>query len=152
MKQRWLILLLVLVASFGILGLGGREIALNAPPIPRQVLAGDGAELVGPGQILAGQVSYLGHGGQLLHAGLIDLLLGQEAGAHAPFMEKAEQRAALGVAHPYGIGQHQHRVLGRHAQAEQAVLGVPGRLTGRGVAGQGRGVLGDEPGRDRVGP
>jgi nitric oxide reductase subunit B len=69
MKQRWLILLLVLVASFGVLGLGGREIALNAPPIPRLLVAADGTELVQPGQILEGQKSYLGHGGQ--HIGSI---------------------------------------------------------------------------------
>jgi nitric oxide reductase subunit B len=69
MKRRWLILLLVLVASFGVLGLGGRQIAQNAPPIPAQVLGGGGAPLVGNGQILAGQGSYLGHGGQ--HIGTV---------------------------------------------------------------------------------
>jgi nitric oxide reductase subunit B len=69
MRSRWLILLLVLVASFGVLGLGGRQIALNAPPIPARVAAPDGTALVGPGQILEGQKSYLGHGGQ--HIGSI---------------------------------------------------------------------------------
>ena len=69
MKQRWLILFLVLVASFGILGLGGRQIALNAPPIPQQVLNPDGLALAEAGWILAGQKSYLGHGGQ--HIGSI---------------------------------------------------------------------------------
>jgi len=69
MKRRWLILLLVLVASFGVLGLGGRQIARNAPPVPAQVLGADGTALVAPGQILAGQKSYLGHGGQ--HIGSI---------------------------------------------------------------------------------
>lgn len=64
MKQRWLILLLVLIASFGVLGIGGRQIALNAPPIPASVVGPEGRELVGAGQILAGQKSYLGHGGQ----------------------------------------------------------------------------------------
>ncbi|BDU74797.1 nitric-oxide reductase large subunit [Mesoterricola silvestris] len=69
MKQRWLILLLVLIASFGVLGIGGRQIALNAPPIPASVVGPDGRELVGAGQILDGQKSYLGHGGQ--HIGSI---------------------------------------------------------------------------------
>jgi len=69
MRSRWLILLLVLVASFGILGLGGRQIAVNAPPIPARVAAPDGTILTGPGQILEGQKSYLGHGGQ--HIGTI---------------------------------------------------------------------------------
>lgn len=64
MKARWWLVLLVLLAGFGVLGLGGRQIAQNAPPIPQQVVAEDGTVLVGPGQILAGQVSYLGHGGQ----------------------------------------------------------------------------------------
>ncbi len=64
MKQRWLILFLVLIASFGVLGIGGRQIALNAPPIPSSVVGPDGRELVGSGQIMAGQKSYLGHGGQ----------------------------------------------------------------------------------------
>ena len=69
MKARWWLVLLVLLAGFGVLGLGGRQIAQNAPPIPRQIVAEDGTVLLGPGQILAGQVSYLGHGGQ--HIGSI---------------------------------------------------------------------------------
>ena len=69
MKARWWLVLLVLLAGFGVLGLGGRQIAQNAPPIPQRVVAEDGTVLVGPGQILAGQVSYLGHGGQ--HIGSI---------------------------------------------------------------------------------
>ncbi len=64
MKARWWLVLLVLLAGFGVLGWGGREIARNAPPIPQQVLSADGTQLVGPGQILEGQASYLGHGGQ----------------------------------------------------------------------------------------
>jgi len=60
MKQRWLILLLVLLASFGVLGVGGRQIALNAPPIPTAIHAPAGQVLLGPGQILEGQKSYLG--------------------------------------------------------------------------------------------
>lgn len=68
MRQRWLILFLVLIASFGVLGIGGRSIARNAPPIPGTVQGPAGA-LVGPGQILEGQKSYLGHGGQ--HIGSI---------------------------------------------------------------------------------
>ena len=69
MKARWWLVLLVLLAGFGVLGLGGRQIAQNAPPIPQHVVAEDGTQLVGPGQILEGQVSYLGHGGQ--HIGSI---------------------------------------------------------------------------------
>ena len=69
MKARWWLVLLVLLAGFGVLGLGGRQIAQNAPPIPQRVVGEDGTVLVGPGQILEGQVSYLGHGGQ--HIGSI---------------------------------------------------------------------------------
>ncbi|HLP31294.1 MAG TPA: hypothetical protein VK150_08025, partial [Geothrix sp.] len=69
MKARWWLVLLVLLAGFGVLGLGGRQIAQNAPPIPQRVVAEDGTVLVAPGQILEGQVSYLGHGGQ--HIGSI---------------------------------------------------------------------------------
>ena len=68
MRQRWLILFLVLIASFGVLGIGGRSIARNAPPIPAHIQGPAGA-LVAPGQILEGQKSYLGHGGQ--HIGSI---------------------------------------------------------------------------------
>ncbi len=64
MKVRWWLVLLVLVAGFGVLGLGGQQIIQNAPPIPQHIVAEDGTELVGQGQILQGQVSYLGHGGQ----------------------------------------------------------------------------------------
>ena len=69
MKVRWWLVLLVLVAGFGVLGLGGQQIIQNAPPIPQHIVAEDGTELVGQGQILQGQVSYLGHGGQ--HIGSI---------------------------------------------------------------------------------
>jgi nitric oxide reductase subunit B len=64
MKARWWLLALILLAGFGVLGWGGRQIIQNAPPIPLRILGADGSELVGPGQILEGQVSYLGHGGQ----------------------------------------------------------------------------------------
>ncbi len=69
MKVRWWLVLLVLLAGFGVLGLGGVQIARNAPPIPARVVSSDGAVLVGPGQIQDGQRSYLGHGGQ--HIGSI---------------------------------------------------------------------------------
>ncbi|GLH69383.1 nitric-oxide reductase large subunit [Geothrix rubra] len=64
MKARWWAVLLVLLAGFGVLGWGGRQIAENAPPVPQRILSADGARLVEPGQILRGQESYLGHGGQ----------------------------------------------------------------------------------------
>jgi len=64
MKKSWLMVVLMLLAGFGILGYGGRRIAQAAPPIPQQILAADGTQLVAPGQILEGQKSYLGHGGQ----------------------------------------------------------------------------------------
>ena len=69
MKAKWALVLSILLAGFGILGLGGRQISQNAPPIPEKVVAEGGAVLVEPGQILRGQVSYLGHGGQ--HIGSI---------------------------------------------------------------------------------
>lgn len=68
MKQRWIIILLLLIAGFGVLGIGGRAIAQKAPPMPAQVLS-QGRVLVDQGQILEGQKSYLGHGGQ--HIGSI---------------------------------------------------------------------------------
>jgi len=69
MKVRWWLVLLILLAGFGVLGLGGVHIARNAPPIPARVVSSDGAALVAPGQIQEGQRSYLGHGGQ--HIGSI---------------------------------------------------------------------------------
>ena len=64
MLRRWLLVALVLIAGFGVLGLGGRQIYKKAPPIPVRVVDRQGRELVSPGQILEGQKSYLGHGGQ----------------------------------------------------------------------------------------
>jgi len=64
MKSRWLLVLLILIAGFGVLGLGGSQIIKKAPPIPAQVLSAEGEVLAGPGQILTGQKLYLGHGGQ----------------------------------------------------------------------------------------
>ena len=69
MTRRWLMVFLVLLAGFGVLGLGGRQISQAAPPIPARILTPDGTQLLGPGQILEGQKSYLGHGGQ--HIGSI---------------------------------------------------------------------------------
>ncbi|MCE1229110.1 MAG: nitric-oxide reductase large subunit, partial [Firmicutes bacterium] len=63
MKARWWIVVLLLLGGFGILGFGGKRIADAAPPIPARIEAA-GQKLVEPGQILEGQKSYLGHGGQ----------------------------------------------------------------------------------------
>ena len=92
MKARWWLVLLVLLAGFGVLGLGGRQIAQNAPPIPQRVVAEDGTLLVEPGQILAGQVSYLGHGGQ--HIGSI---LGHGAYLAPDWTAKALHQWAAGT-------------------------------------------------------
>ncbi|MBK8793762.1 MAG: nitric-oxide reductase large subunit [Holophaga sp.] len=64
MKSRWLMVLLLLIAGFGVLGIGGSQIIKKAPPIPSSVVSTDGAVLVGPSQVLEGQKLYLGHGGQ----------------------------------------------------------------------------------------
>ncbi|HJW08745.1 MAG TPA: cbb3-type cytochrome c oxidase subunit I, partial [Holophagaceae bacterium] len=69
MKARWWWLTLIVLMSFGVLGVGGWRIAKEAPPIPQRVLAADGRVLSEPGSVMAGQKSYLGHGGQ--HIGSI---------------------------------------------------------------------------------
>jgi len=44
-KRLWLILTLVMITSFGALGLLGREIHIKAPPVPARVVSDDGAVL-----------------------------------------------------------------------------------------------------------
>ncbi len=64
MKARWWWLTLIVLMSFGVLGLGGWHIAKGAPPIPEAVVAEQGRELSARGSVMAGQKAYLGHGGQ----------------------------------------------------------------------------------------
>ena len=63
-KRLWLILALVMAASFTVLGLMGREIYREAPPIPARVADASGATLLTRDDILKGQLVYQSMGGQ----------------------------------------------------------------------------------------
>jgi nitric oxide reductase subunit B len=63
-KRLWLILALVMAASFTALGLMGREIHREAPPIPARVVDASGATLITKDDILTGQMAYQSMGGQ----------------------------------------------------------------------------------------
>ncbi|UXY15842.1 nitric-oxide reductase large subunit [Chitiniphilus purpureus] len=65
-RRLWLWLAGVFLLSFAALGWMGREIYLAAPPVPQRVLAADGSEVFGPGQVMRGQQAWLAAGGQQL--------------------------------------------------------------------------------------
>ncbi|HEY8563811.1 MAG TPA: nitric-oxide reductase large subunit [Pyrinomonadaceae bacterium] len=63
MKKLWIILIAVFVLSFAVLGWIGTEIFRQAPPIPREVVATDGAVLIPAGEISNGQNVWQAMGG-----------------------------------------------------------------------------------------
>lgn len=65
-RRLWQWLGVVFLLSFAALGWIGREIYLAAPPIPERVLAANGEEVFGPGQVLNGQAAWMSAGGQQL--------------------------------------------------------------------------------------
>ena len=68
MKSRrlWIALAVVLIGSFTVLGLMGREIYRQAPPIPDRVVSTDGDTLFTRAQIDLGKASWQAMGGQQL--------------------------------------------------------------------------------------
>ncbi|MCY1064972.1 nitric-oxide reductase large subunit [Nannocystis sp. RBIL2] len=63
MKKLWTVFVLVIVLSFGVLGWVGVRIYQQAPPIPRQVVTPDGAEVIDAGAIERGQNVWQALGG-----------------------------------------------------------------------------------------
>lgn len=63
-KRLWLVLALVMAASFTVLGLMGREIHRQAPPIPARVIDARGEVLMTGEGIQTGQLAYQSMGGQ----------------------------------------------------------------------------------------
>jgi len=63
-KKLWIALGVVLVGTFTILGLFGREVYRQAPPIPERVVTESGVELMSKDQILRGQRVWQSMGGQ----------------------------------------------------------------------------------------
>lgn len=63
MRRYWLAFIAVLVASFAVLGFTGVRIYQQAPPLPERVVTSDGREVLGPGQISAGQNAWQALGG-----------------------------------------------------------------------------------------
>jgi nitric oxide reductase subunit B len=115
-KKLWMILALVMITSFGILGLLGREIYLQAPPIPARVVSDDGSVLFTTADVQTGRQAWQsaggmqlgsiwGHGAYLapdwsadwLHREVVALLDGwSQAAAGKPFDQlDPERQAAL---------------------------------------------------------
>ncbi|WUR10903.1 nitric-oxide reductase large subunit [[Empedobacter] haloabium] len=63
-RKLWTWLAVICALSFAVLGWVGSEIWLAAPPIPKQVVAADGATLYREGQVDQGQQAWLAAGGQ----------------------------------------------------------------------------------------
>jgi nitric oxide reductase subunit B len=66
MKWYWIAFAIVLAVSFGVLGATGVRIYQEAPPIPERVMTTDGRELLGSGEISAGQNVWQSLGGMEL--------------------------------------------------------------------------------------
>ncbi|HEV7368599.1 nitric-oxide reductase large subunit [Arenibaculum sp.] len=62
-KKLWLVLALVMAASFAVLGLMGRQIHREAPPMPTQVVASDGSLLYTQDDIQQGRLAWQSMGG-----------------------------------------------------------------------------------------
>ncbi|OGN43989.1 MAG: nitric oxide reductase large subunit [Caulobacterales bacterium RIFCSPHIGHO2_01_FULL_70_19] len=63
-KRLWIVLALIMTASFAVLGLMGREIYRQAPPLPTQVVAPSGEVLFTKQDIQDGQLAWQSMGGQ----------------------------------------------------------------------------------------
>ena len=63
-KRLWFVLAFLMAASFAVLGLMGREIHRQAPPIPAQVVDVNGAVLFTKADIQNGQLAWQSMGGQ----------------------------------------------------------------------------------------
>src|SRR5690606_39105188 len=115
-KRLWIVLALIMAASFAVLGMMGREINRQAPPIPAQVVDTTGPVLFTRDDIQTGQLAWQsmggqqvgsvwGHGGYVapdwsadqLHreiTGLLDIWARREHGSTWAALD-AEQQAAL---------------------------------------------------------
>lgn len=65
-KKLWLVLGLVMITSFAILGLLGREIYVTAPPVPERIVDQDGAVLFSAEDIQTGRMAWQSAGGMQL--------------------------------------------------------------------------------------
>jgi nitric oxide reductase subunit B len=65
-KRLWLILTLVMLTSFGALGLLGREIHVKAPPVPARVISEDGSVLFTSADVDTGRQAWQSAGGMQL--------------------------------------------------------------------------------------
>jgi nitric oxide reductase subunit B len=63
MRKYWLAFASVVIASFAVLCWTGVRIYQSAPPIPERVVTTDGREIIGPGEIIAGQNVWQALGG-----------------------------------------------------------------------------------------
>ena len=63
-KRLWIVLALIMATSFAVLGLMGREIHRQAPPIPDRVVSASGEVLLTRQDIQDGQLAWQSMGGQ----------------------------------------------------------------------------------------
>ena len=63
MKRLWIGFILVVVASFSVLGWVGVRVYQQAPPVPERVVTTDGRTVLGPGDIERGQDVWRSLGG-----------------------------------------------------------------------------------------
>ncbi len=65
-RKLWLILALIMISSFGVLGLLGREIYVQAPPVPARVVSEDGTVVFTGADVDTGRQAWQSAGGMEL--------------------------------------------------------------------------------------
>ena len=65
-RKLWLILTLIMISSFGVLGLLGREIYVQAPPVPARIVSEDGTVLYTGADVDTGRQAWQSAGGMQL--------------------------------------------------------------------------------------
>jgi len=63
MRKYWIGFVVVVLASFAVLGFTGVRIYQTAPPIPDRVVTSSGSEIVASGEVSAGQNVWQAAGG-----------------------------------------------------------------------------------------
>src|SRR5215813_7973149 len=109
-----------------------------------------GAEMAGRADVFGELRMDFAELGDFVERCLIDLLLGVEAGAHGPFVEKMEQRARFDQANRFGVGQEIEGDFRRDAPVEKLIFCGPGIVHGAEVNLFCTGVGIEEHGSDEI--
>jgi len=103
MKKYWIAFVVVVAASFAVLGWTGIRIYQSAPPIPERVVTTDGRQLLGPGEVSAGQNVWQALGGMQMGS-----VWGHGSYVAPDWTADWLHREALFVLDSWSRAEHQH--------------------------------------------